>query len=99
VCGVSTGLQPPIPKAGHPECQHIDYVGNRVGLGDTGRVQLLPCAGDAGPFADPGHTVFLHYGHTWKGGGVVCSEATGGLTCRNRDGHGFFLSLRSWRTF
>lgn len=99
VCGVSTGLKPPIPKAGHPECQHLDYQGNRVELDATGHVQLLPCSGDAGPFGDPGHTVYLHYGQSWKGSGIVCSETTRGLTCRNRDGHGFFLSLRSWRTF
>jgi hypothetical protein len=99
VCGVSTGLKPPIPKAGHPECQHLDYQGNRVELPGTGRVQLLPCSGDAGPFGDPAHTVFLHYGDSRKVAGITCSEATKGLTCRNRDGHGFFLSLRSWRTF
>jgi hypothetical protein len=99
VCGVSTGLKPPIPKKGHPECAHLDYVGNRVFLPATGRVQLLPCAGDAGPFADPAHTVNLPYGHTWNGGGIVCTEATSGLTCRNSNGHGFVLSLRSWRVF
>jgi hypothetical protein len=97
-CGVLPNLKPPIPKSGSA-CQHLDYVGNRVGLSVTGRVQLLPCVGDAGPFGDPGHTVYLRYGKTWSGGGISCKEATSGLTCRNRDGHGFFLSLSSWRTF
>jgi hypothetical protein len=99
VCGVSTGLKPPIPKTGHPECAHLDYVGNRVFLPVTGRVQLLPCAGDAGPFADPAHTVFLSYGKTKRIAGITCAVATKGLTCHNADGHGFFLSLRGWRVF
>lgn len=98
-CGVATGLKPPIPKAGHPECKHLDYVGNRVGLSPTGHVQLLPCVGDAGPFADPAHTVYLHYGSTKGVGSITCTVTRKGLTCRNPGGHGFFLSLRSWRTF
>ena len=98
VCGVSTGLHPPIPKAG-AVCRHLDYVGNRVSLQSTGRVQLIACTGDAGPFADPAHTVYLHYGKTWRAAGLTCAEAVEGLTCRNRDGHGFFLSLRGWRDF
>jgi Family of unknown function (DUF6636) len=97
-CGVATGLKPPIPKTGSA-CQHLDYVGNRVGLLATGHVQLIACAGDAGPFGEPGRTVYLHYGKSWKAGGIVCTEATRGLTCRNRNGHGFFLSLRGWRAF
>jgi hypothetical protein len=97
-CGVETGLKPPIPKSG-AACKHLDYVGNRVSLSVTGHVELVPCAGDAGPFAAPANAVFLHYGKAWSAGGLTCTAATSGLTCRNRDGHGFFLSLRSWRTF
>ncbi len=97
-CGVATGLKPPIPKSG-VACKHLDYVGNRVDLSVTGHAEPIACAGDAGPFGDPGHTVYLHYGKTWSAPGLSCKEATSGLTCRNRDGHGFFLSLRSWRTF
>ena len=97
-CGVTTGLKPPIPRSG-VACQHFDYVGNRVSLSVTGRVEKIACAGDAGPFGDPGHTVYLHYGKTWSAPGLTCKETTNGLTCRNRDGHGFFLGLRGWRTF
>ena len=97
-CGVETGLKPPIPKGG-PGCLHLDYVGNRVSLSVTGRVQPVPCAGDAGPFAAPAKTVYLHYGKTWSASGLSCTAATKGLTCRNRDGHGFFLSLRGWSVF
>jgi len=97
-CGVLPDLKPPIPKSGSA-CQHLDYVGNRVGLAVTGKVQLLPCAGDAGPFAAPANAPVLHYGKTWSAGGISCKEATSGLTCRNKSGHGFFLSLISWHTF
>ena len=34
----------------------------------------------------------LAYGTTWAGGGLRCTSAETGLTCRNRSGHGFFLS-------
>jgi hypothetical protein len=95
-CGVPAGRK--IPKSG-PACQHLDYVGNRISLSVAGRVQLVPCAGDAGPYADPAHTVYLHYGKTWSAPGLTCTEATKGLTCRNRDGHGFSISLRGWSVF
>jgi len=97
-CGVETGLKPPIPKSG-AACLRLDYVGNRVSLSVTGRAQPVPCAGDAGPFADPAKTVYLHYGKTWSARGLSCTAATKGLTCRNRDGHGFFISLRGWSVF
>jgi hypothetical protein len=32
-------------------------------------------------------------------GGVVCTSRKTGLTCRNRSGHGFFLSRESQRRF
>jgi hypothetical protein len=97
-CGVTTGLKPKLPKTGSG-CRHLDYVGNRITLSATGRAQPVPCAGDAGPFADPGRSVLLRYGKTWSAGGVACTEKASGLTCKNRSGHGFFMSLRSWRVF
>jgi hypothetical protein len=97
-CGVTTGLKPKLPKTGEG-CKHLDYVGNRISLSVTGRAQPVPCAGDAGPFADPVHSTLLRYGKTFFAGEINCSEKTSGLTCKNRDGHGFFMSLRSWRTF
>jgi hypothetical protein len=97
-CGVITGLKPKLPKTG-AACKTLDYVGNRISLAVTGRAQPVPCAGDAGPFADPAHSVLLRYGKTLSAPGLTCSEKTSGLTCKNRDGHGFFMSLRSWRVF
>ena len=39
------------------------------------------------------------YGVTGTFGGFVCASATSGLSCTNRDGHGFFLSRRAQRIF
>jgi hypothetical protein len=35
----------------------------------------------------------LAYGRAYAWHGIRCSSAATGLTCRNRSGHGFFLSL------
>jgi Family of unknown function (DUF6636) len=39
----------------------------------------------------------LSYGKTWKHDGFTCASARTGLTCRNRKGHGLFISRESWR--
>ena len=54
------------------------------------------CAGDT--VYDPRAPV-LAYGSTWSLAGLSCASRATGLTCRNRDGHGFFLSRASWRVF
>lgn len=41
----------------------------------------------------------LHYGVRWARSGVVCTVSTAGLTCKNRDHHGFFLSVQRRRYF
>ena len=41
----------------------------------------------------------LGYGRPWRWRGIVCRSALGGLTCENREGHGFFLSRSSQRVF
>jgi Family of unknown function (DUF6636) len=41
----------------------------------------------------------LGYGTTWSGGGLRCTSAVNGLICRNKSGHGFFLSRERWRAF
>ncbi|WP_298848528.1 DUF6636 domain-containing protein [uncultured Ruegeria sp.] len=39
------------------------------------------------------------YGATENFGGFTCSSSTKGLECRNRNGHGFFLSRAVQRVF
>lgn len=41
----------------------------------------------------------LGYGRSWKRSGIDCDSEEDGLTCRNLDGHGFFLSRDTQRTF
>jgi hypothetical protein len=45
------------------------------------------------------HYPLLPYGTTWRHAGFTCAAAVTGITCRNRAGHGLFLSRRSWRGF
>jgi hypothetical protein len=41
----------------------------------------------------------LRYGRTWRWRGVECTSRRMGLTCRNRSGHGWFLSRSRQRIF
>lgn len=41
----------------------------------------------------------LNYGETWTLGAVNCLSDRNGLTCRNKEGHGFFLSRKSQSLF
>jgi hypothetical protein len=41
----------------------------------------------------------LGYGRAWARGGITCTSRSAGLTCRNRDGRGFFLSRERQRRF
>ncbi|HWL33262.1 MAG TPA: DUF6636 domain-containing protein [Gaiellaceae bacterium] len=99
-CGIKTGFKPPPPRRG-PACTHID----RISLGGTGRTSLgrSICpgedGGDSGPYAPYSVSRVLGYGKTWSGGGISCTSAVAGLTCRNKSGHGFFLSRARWRSF
>ena len=94
-CGIRSGLKPAPPNT----CTDLDYSGKRVGLTALGRAVPVVCAGDPGPFLFASRARVLAYGRTWRGGGIVCTSRRIGLTCRNRRGHGFFLSRARWRSF
>jgi hypothetical protein len=93
-CGIRSGLV----GARVTDCSLGDPQTNRVEVGKHGRADRVRCAGDAGPFTYPTAPV-IAYGQTWQGGGLSCRSAISGLTCRNVDGHGFFLSRQRWRLF
>jgi hypothetical protein len=99
-CGIKSGLTSP-PTSRRPGC----FPARRIVLRTTGRAQIdrSICPGepegDAGPFAYEAVARVLAYGTTWSGGGLRCTSASTGLTCRNEDGHGFFLSRERWRQF
>lgn len=91
VCGIKGGFLKPKPK-NNCRKEHIDYVGNRLGMTNKSKGQVQPCAGDAGPFAEPKRTKVLAYGKNWKVGGLKCTAQTQAMTCQNTFGHGFFIS-------
>jgi hypothetical protein len=97
-CGVKSGLKPP-PRRIH--CLAGDPNDKRLSLRDLGRAAPVLCAGDPGPLLPQieAKARMLGYGARIRLGGITCSSAITGLTCRNRSAHGFFLSRRSWRLF
>lgn len=71
-----------------------------LALKPRGRSRL----GERGDF--PGYTTprrTLHYGDRWKprrkATGITCTMRSTGLTCRNRDGHGFRLTKGAIKRF
>jgi hypothetical protein len=95
-CGIKSGLNPAPP---HRTCQEGGYAGDRVELFATGRVRVPSCAGDPGALVGLPEASVLGYGQSWKGGGLRCASTFKGLTCRNKSGHGFFLSRTHWHAF
>ena len=88
-CDIRSGLRPE-PSA---VCE-LDWVG--VELSAKGRGHAM-CAGDTA-FVPTMRA--LAYGKSWRAPtGITCTSRTEGLTCRNRLGHGFFLSRERWRVF
>jgi len=86
-CDILSGLKPQ-PKR---RCD-LDLTG--FAMSPRGRATVV-CAGDT---AVNRRAKVLHYGHKWSTGGLSCTSRRVGLRCRNRTGHGFFLSrARSYR--
>ena len=98
-CVVKSGLNPqPAPR--RPGCSPPLTVALRT----TGRAFVTDetCPGEDAPetpYVGSGIAKVLAYGTTWSGGGLRCTSAETGLTCRNKSGHGFFLSRERWRSF
>ena len=98
-CVMKSAYKPSLPRR-RPECSRSYWVGLRA----TGRVQTggSVCPGEDdpdGPFIGAENAWVLGYGKTWSAGGLRCTSALTGLTCRNRSGHGFVLSRAHWRVF
>jgi len=97
-CGIKSGLKPP-PRRIH--CLAGDPNDKRLSLRDLGRAAPVLCAGDPGPLLPQieAKARVLAYGARIRFGGITCSFAIAGLTCRNRSAHGFFLSRQRWRLY
>jgi hypothetical protein len=74
-------------------CGGLDWHGFMLRSTGPGAVN---CAGGILSRGRPSY-VTLPYGTSWKQGRFTCSSHTGGVTCRNRNGHGLFVSRQSWR--
>ena len=81
-CDILSGLKPTPPRRG---CD-LDQTGYE--LGPRGRATIV-CAGDT---VVNTRARALRYGKKWSRGGLTCTSKRIGLRCRNRSGHGFFLS-------
>jgi len=93
-CEIQQRSWSPPPK---PRSCPVDWGAGLV-LGATGRGRIL-CAGDTvqAPPGDP--YPVLGYGRTLKVGAIACRSARSGLTCTNRQRHGFLLSRQRYRIF
>ena len=90
-CDIRTTRAKPPPK---PRSCKFDW-GNAFELRQRGRARRL-CYSDT----VLGSRRVLAYGKSVKlGRRITCTSRRSGLTCRNRDGHGFFLSRQRVRLF
>jgi len=90
-CDISQTTVKPPPK---PRTCKFDW-GNAFEVRGRGRARRL-CVSDSAL----GSRRILRYGQTQKiGARITCTSRKAGLTCRNRDGHGFFLSRARIRLF
>jgi len=83
-CDIRSGLKPPPPKP--KGCMNDWTFGYEIDA--RGRAHRV-CAGDT-VFSPTARVV--RYGTRWHAGAFTCKSSTSGLRCRNRSGHGFFLS-------
>jgi hypothetical protein len=83
-CDILSGLKPPPSKP--PGCQNDWTFGYQ--MDPAGHARKV-CAGDS--VFSPSARV-IRYGTTWRRGPFTCKSRRLGLRCRNRVGHGFFLS-------
>jgi hypothetical protein len=91
-CEIVSGIRPlPAKPRGCTE----GVWGRAVGMAPTGRATGY-CITDT--VMEPGAPV-LAYGRTWTRGSFTCASKASGLTCRNRDGHGWLLSRTRSRIF
>jgi hypothetical protein len=93
-CDLKTKSWTPPPRPS--SCPNIVDFGQGAIVAD-GRPGHLVCAGDT--TLDPGAKI-LPYGTDTSVGAFTCQSRFNGMTCRNdSSGHGFFVSIQSYRTF
>jgi hypothetical protein len=83
---------PPDHPASCPE--QVDF-GQGLAVDHTGKASFV-CAGDT--TLDPSATK-LGYGEASELAGTQCISRSEGITCANHSGHGFFISIQSYKIF
>jgi len=83
-CDIRSGL---LPRPHKPPGCRLAW-GDSYSMNATGGV-VLTCHGDTAVLPN---ARILRYGTQWRRSGFVCRSRTVGLRCKNRSGHGFFLS-------
>ena len=81
----------------HPaSCPNQVDFGQGLEVGESGKGHFV-CAGDTA--RDPS-AARLPYGTASQVGSFICVSRPSGMTCTNRhNGHGFFISVQSYRAF
>ena len=82
---------PPHPASCSEE---VDF-GQGLNVAHDGKASFV-CAGDT--TLDPSAKV-LAYGEASELGGTTCMSRSAGITCANHAGHGFFISIQSYKIF
>lgn len=82
---------PPHPASCSGE---VDF-GQGLTVSHDGKASFV-CAGDT--TLDPSATA-LGYGEASELGGTICMSRSEGITCANHAGHGFFISIQSYKIF
>jgi hypothetical protein len=83
------------PPAHPSSCPgQVDF-GQGLSVDHTGSASFV-CAGDTA--LDPSGTP-LDYGEASEVGGTQCISRSEGITCANHSGHGFFISIQSYKIF
>jgi hypothetical protein len=84
------------PPARPSSCPDVVDFGQGLQIGSSGPARFV-CAGDTA--REPGAPK-LAYGSASEAEGFKCSSSRDGLSCkRSSDGHGFFISIQSYRIF
>ena len=90
-CDIRSRLKPKPPK---PKGCNFDW-GDSFEMHSTGRVDVT-CHGDTAIIPT---SKVLGYGQRGSRGGFACLSRKVGLRCRNKSGHGFFLSRQHSYSF
>ena len=84
------------PPARPASCPNVVDFGQGLELGGAGPARFV-CAGDT---ARDVTSAKLAYGSGSQVGSFICVSRPSGVTCTNRhNGHGFFISIQSYRIF